>query len=190
MVALADRREQVSVSRGGRRGRRPRCTDAAADLSTRYPIYGRTTGVGANRTTPVRPPTTELRDAPASQPRGRRRATPSTTERSARCSRCGSCSCVCPALDSTPRSCPASSDAQRDALPELLPLRVHRDGRPRAARGTALTLIGERPATKPLTPMEPWGADSALPFMSSSALTVGRGCLAWTNFRDSNGHRA
>ena len=26
--------------------------------------------------------------------------------------------------------------------------------------------------------MEPWGADSALPFMSSSALTVGRGCLA------------
>jgi histidine ammonia-lyase len=26
--------------------------------------------------------------------------------------------------------------------------------------------------------MEPWGADSALPFMSSSALTVGRSCLA------------
>ena len=26
--------------------------------------------------------------------------------------------------------------------------------------------------------MPPWGADSALPFMSSSALTVGRSCLS------------
>ncbi|MDP9168208.1 MAG: aromatic amino acid ammonia-lyase, partial [Actinomycetota bacterium] len=47
-----------------------------------------------------------------------------------------------------------------------------------ALAGTALTLIGERPATAALTPMPTWGADSALPFMSSSALTVGRSCLA------------
>ena len=48
----------------------------------------------------------------------------------------------------------------------------------RRSQGTALTLIGERPATARSAPMEPWGAHSALPFMSSSALTVGRSCLA------------
>ena len=50
VVALADRREQVSVS-----ARVVEAVDhahqVAADLSTRFPIYGRTTGVGANRTT-------------------------------------------------------------------------------------------------------------------------------------------
>jgi histidine ammonia-lyase len=65
-----------------------------------------------------------------------------------------------------------------DALPELLQYASIGTGDLAPLAGTALTLIGERPATTPLTPMEPWGADSALPFMSSSALTVGRGCLA------------
>src|SRR5260370_1978129 len=58
VVALADRREQVSVS--------TRVVEAvdhahrvAADLSTRLAIYGRTTGVGANRTTSVSPTDTE-----------------------------------------------------------------------------------------------------------------------------------
>ena len=54
VVALADRRDQVSVS--------PevieavaRMHDQAADLSTRFATYGRTTGVGANRITPIPP---------------------------------------------------------------------------------------------------------------------------------------
>ena len=52
VVALADRREQVSVS--------PQVLEAvghahevAAELSTRFATYGRTTGVGANRVTSV-----------------------------------------------------------------------------------------------------------------------------------------
>ena len=65
-----------------------------------------------------------------------------------------------------------------DALPELRQYASIGTGDLAPLAGTALTLIGERPASKPLTPMAPWGADSALPFMSSSALTVGRGCLA------------
>jgi histidine ammonia-lyase len=65
-----------------------------------------------------------------------------------------------------------------DALPELRQYASIGTGDLAPLAGTALTLIGERPASKPLTPMDPWGADSALPFMSSSALTVGRGCLA------------
>ena len=54
VVALADRRDQVSAS--------PkvieavgRVHDQAADLSTRFATYGRTTGVGANRITPISP---------------------------------------------------------------------------------------------------------------------------------------
>src|SRR6185312_17285309 len=54
VVALADRRDQVGVA--------PAVLDAvarahqqAADLSSRFATYGRTTGVGANRATPVAP---------------------------------------------------------------------------------------------------------------------------------------
>jgi histidine ammonia-lyase len=65
-----------------------------------------------------------------------------------------------------------------DALPELRQYASIGTGDLAPLAGTALTLIGERPASKPLTPMPRWGADSALPFMSSSALTVGRGCLS------------
>jgi len=65
-----------------------------------------------------------------------------------------------------------------NALPELLQYASIGTGDLAALAGTALTLIGERPATARLAPMPPWGADSALPFMSSSALTVGRSCLA------------
>ena len=65
-----------------------------------------------------------------------------------------------------------------DALPELRQYASIGTGDLAPLAGTALTLIGERPASKPLTPMAQWGADSALPFMSSSALTIGRGCLA------------
>jgi histidine ammonia-lyase len=46
-----------------------------------------------------------------------------------------------------------------------------------ALAGTALTLMGERPATGPLEPTGPWSSDSALPFISSNALTIGRTCL-------------
>ena len=54
VVTLADRRDQVAISPDvlevvGRAYAR------AADLSTRFPTYGRTTGVGANRSTPVLP---------------------------------------------------------------------------------------------------------------------------------------
>lgn len=52
VVTLADRGDEVSIS--------PdvlaavgRAYDRAAELSTRFPTYGRTTGVGANRTTQV-----------------------------------------------------------------------------------------------------------------------------------------
>src|SRR5687768_5930836 len=54
VVTLADRRDRVAIS--------PevldivgRAYERAADLSARFPTYGRTTGIGANRSTPVLP---------------------------------------------------------------------------------------------------------------------------------------
>lgn len=70
-----------------------------------------------------------------------------------------------------------------DTLPEILQYASIGTGDLAALAGTALTLVGERPATRPIRPMPPWTADSALPFMSSSALTIGRACLAIDELR-------
>lgn len=177
VVALADRREQVSVS--------PRVIEAvdhahrvAADLSTRFPIYGRTTGVGANRMTAVSPSDTEygmrlLRShaVDAGDPLDNRTVRAMLAVRLMQL-------CV-PGAGLDPKILAGlETMLNDDAVPELRQYASIGTGDLAPLAGTALTLIGERPASRPLTPMEPWGADSALPFMSSSALTVGRGCLA------------
>lgn len=177
VVTLADRRDRVSVSPavmaaiGG-------AYESAADLSARFPTYGRTTGVGANRITPVPP------DDP---------------EYGMRLLRSHAVDAGDPLADRTVRAMLAARLVQLcipgagldpailgglqrmlndDALPRILQYASIGTGDLAALAGTALTLIGERSATAPLAPMPAWGADSALPFMSSSALTVGRSCLS------------
>src|SRR4051794_25392285 len=54
VVALADRLDRGSVAAKVVEAV-ARLYDGAADLSMRFPTYGRTTGVGANRITPVAP---------------------------------------------------------------------------------------------------------------------------------------
>jgi len=177
VVALADGRDAVSLS--------PQIVDAverlhdrAADLSLRYATYGRTTGVGANRISAI-PPEDEdygmrlLRShsVDAGDPLSAR------TVRSMLAVRLIQLCVPGAGLDSA-----ILTGLERmlndDALPEVLQYASIGTGDLAALAGTALTLIGERPATAELTPMPAWGADSALPFMSSSALTVGRSCLA------------
>jgi histidine ammonia-lyase len=177
VVAVADRREEVSVS--------PQVAEAvghahrvAAELSTRFAIYGRTTGVGANRTASVLPTDTDygmrlLRShaVDAGDPLDDRTVRAMLAVRLAQL-------CV-PGAGLDPKILSGlEAMLNEDALPELRQYASIGTGDLAPLAGTALTLIGERPASKPLTPMQPWGADSALPFMSSSALTVGRGCLA------------
>lgn len=177
VVTLADRGDQVSIS--------PdvlaavgRAYDRAAELSTRFPTYGRTTGVGANRTTQVLADDKDygmrlLRShaVDAGDPLAARTVRAMLAVRLIQL-------CV-PGAGLDPK---VLSGLERmlndDALPELLQYASIGTGDLAALAGTALTLIGERPASAPLEPMQPWGADSALPFMSSSALTVGRCCLA------------
>ncbi|MDT5104518.1 MAG: histidine ammonia-lyase [Mycobacterium sp.] len=177
VVTLADGRDQVSVSAKVVEAI-ALVHDRAADLSTRFATYGRTTGVGANRVTaiPADDPEYGMRllrshAVDAGDPLGQR------TVRSMLAARLIQLCVPGAGLD------PAILDGlermlNENALPELLQYASIGTGDLAALAGTALTLIGERPATARLAPMPPWGADSALPFMSSSALTVGRSCLA------------
>ena len=150
----------------------------AADLSTRFPTYGRTTGVGANRNTPV------ASDDPMFGMRLLRShavdAGDALADRTVRAMLAVRLVQLCvPGAGLDPEILRGLERMlNEDALPELLQYASIGTGDLAALAGTALTLIGERPATAPLAPMRPWGADSALPFMSSSALTLGRSCLS------------
>lgn len=177
VVAIADRRERVSLPAGVVEAV-ARLHDEAAGLSARHPTYGRTTGVGANRLAAIRS------DDPDYGMRLLRShavdAGDPLTDRTVRSMLAVRLIQLCvpgAGLD------PAILDGlarmlNDDALPEVLQYASIGTGDLAALAGTALTLIGERPASAPLAPMAKWGADSALPFMSSSALTVGRGSLA------------
>ena len=156
----------------------PGVHDQAADMSTRFATYGRTTGVGANRITaiPADDPDYGMRllrshAVDAGDPLAAR------TVRSMLAVRLIQLCVPGAGLDPTILT-GLERMLNENALPELLQYASIGTGDLAALAGTALTLIGERPATARLTPMPPWGADSALPFMSSSALTVGRSCLA------------
>lgn len=155
-----------------------RMHDLAAELSTRIATYGRTTGVGANRIAAI---PTDDRDfgmrllrshsVDAGDPLSARTVRSMLAVRLIQL-------CV-PGAGLDPAILTGLERMLNDdALPEVRQYASIGTGDLAALAGTALTLIGERPATAPLTPMPPWGADSALPFMSSSALTVGRSCLA------------
>ncbi len=177
VVALADRREQVSVA-PTTVAAVERAHQLAAELSTRFDIYGRTTGVGANRATAVSPTDSDygmrlLRShaVDAGDPLDDRTVRAMLAVRLIQL-------CV-PGAGLDPAILGGlAAMLNDDALPELRQYASIGTGDLAPLAGTALTLIGERPASKPLTPMPKWGADSALPFMSSSALTVARGCLA------------
>ena len=145
-------------------------------LSAEVPTYGRTTGVGANKSAAV------VDDAAHGLRLLRSHAVDAGAELPERAVRamlavrlnqlCAAGSGVDPAVLGA-----LEGMLNRNALPTV---RAHASigtGDLGALAGTALTLMGERPATGPLQPMEPWGSDNALPFISSNALTIGRTCL-------------
>ncbi|PUB29756.1 histidine ammonia-lyase [Promicromonospora sp. AC04] len=145
-------------------------------LVAEVPTYGRTTGVGANKTAVVeddgahglRLLRSHAVDAGAELPARAVRAMLAVRLNQLCVAGSGVDPVVLPALERM---------LNTDAPPTV---RAHASigtGDLGALAGTALTLMGERPATGPLEPMEPWNRDSALPFISSNALTIGRACL-------------
>lgn len=145
-------------------------------LSAEVPAYGRTTGVGANKSAVVDDDAHGLRllrshavDAGAELPERAVRAMLAVRLNQLCTTGSGVDPAVLRALEGM---------LNGNALPSV---RAHASigtGDLGALAGTALTLMGERPATRPLEPMRPWSSDSALPFISSNALTIGRTCLA------------
>lgn len=66
---------------------------------------------------------------------------------------------------------------RNDALPELREFGSVGTGDLPTLSGIALALLGERETSNPLAVLSEFRADSALPFISSSAMTIGRSAL-------------
>lgn len=142
------------------------------------PVYGRTTGVGANRTEQI---------SEADRDQGMRllrshavdtgELLPASTVRGMLAVRlnqlCLSGSGIDPAVVSG-----LERMLNTDALPEVRASGSIGTADLPALASAALVLVGERPASRPFEPIEAFGPESALPFMSSSALTIARGMLA------------
>ncbi|MEO6943480.1 MAG: aromatic amino acid lyase [Lacisediminihabitans sp.] len=182
IVKIACQNEHITISESTRNT----ISDAherAGVLSTKIPTYGRTTGVGANRLTNVSEDDSEhglrlLRShavdagAPLEAPAVRAML----AVRLNQLCRAGS------GID------PDILDAlvtmlNDDALPSILEYGAIGTGDLSALAGTALTMMGEREASRPFDAMTMWGNDNALPFISSSALTLGRACLVSDRLR-------
>ncbi len=183
---IADRRSRVTVDHDRR--------DAVARLHARLeavgglPVYGRTTGVGANRTIAV-----DADDADHGMRLLRSHAVEFGPTLPAEQTRAMLAVRLCQLSHVGSGIRPDVLDGlammlDLDALPTL-----HRHAGSvgtadlSALARTALTLVGELPASRPFTPIPPLGADSALPFLSSSALTIGRAALALERLRRLDG---
>lgn len=155
----------------------------AGRLAVRVPVYGRSTGFGSNKTARV---------SASDDDHGMRLLRSSAVDagdplpaQAVRAMLAVRLSQLCtPGAGLDPAILPALvAMLNTDALPEVLEYGSIGTGDLAALCGTALTLIGERPASRPLTPMAPWSAASALPFVSSNALTIGRAVLAADDLR-------
>jgi histidine ammonia-lyase len=158
--------------------------DAAREAARRRPVYGRTSGVGANRdqrTTSANPGRALLRSHAA----GFGGTFPATMVRSALAIRVNQL--LSGASGATPALLRALVDAARGTDGEL-PV-IHRRGSIGTGDLTALaevglTLLGERPrADGTVTPARDFDEADALPLMSSSAFTLAEAALGCTQIR-------
>ncbi|WP_206737136.1 aromatic amino acid lyase [Agromyces albus] len=154
---------------------------AADAIASATPAYGRSTGVGANRETSVTDASdhgirlirSHATDAGDDLPARTVRALIAT--RLAQLARAGS------GID--PAILPALVDAlDRDDVAEIGAVGSIGTADLAALAALGLTLAGERSAGSPVEPVR-WGVESALPFLSSSALTIGRAILASAELR-------
>ena len=175
IVAIAYRRDEVEVSAAGRD--RVRASAEYADqVATHRPIYGRSTGVGANRMI-------SLSD-PAGQALGllRSHATSAGPLRAPERVR----AMLAVRLNQLAAGGSGTSPALLDGLLEMLRLDALPPVRELGTLGTAdlpalattaLALAGEVATTPPLTPIT-LGIGDAAPFMSSNAATIADAALA------------
>lgn len=181
IVAIADG-APVAVSPAARDAV-ARMREEADRIGAAHAVYGRSTGVGANRTTTVDGAETHGRMLVRSHAADAGDPLPHRVVRALAATRLAQLLQARSGID------PAVLDALAHALnADALPL-VGRYGSVgtgdlAALSAIALALAGERETSAPLG-IEPirWDAGSALPFLSSSALTIARGLLASDELR-------
>jgi len=176
-IARAARRDEpVELAESGRK----RAEDSfrvAAEISARRPVYGRSTGVGANRSVTV--------DDPAAHAASllRSHATAAGPLRSAERTRAMLVVRLNQLAAGGSGANPIVLDAlaamiAADALPAIREHGGIGTGDLSALATTALALMGEAPTSSPLSVISPFTANDALPFMSSNAATLGDAALS------------
>lgn len=173
-------------------GARVRITDAllhavadgasAADaIASVTPAYGRSTGVGANRETSVTDASDHGIRLMRSHATDTGDALPARTVRALMATRLAQLARAGSGID--PVILSALVDAlDRDDVAEIGAVGSIGTADLAALAALGLTLAGERSTASPVEPVR-WGVESALPFLSSSALTIGRAILASAELR-------
>lgn len=157
---------------------RVRDAHVAADrISSHSPSYGRSTGVGANKSVDVED------DGEHGMRLIRSHAIdagPTLPDDQVRAMLIVRLNQLCnPGAGLDPELLPALERMLNDdALPTLRSWASIGTGDLGALAGTALALVGERPTSRPLPKISHLGGSSALAFISSNALTAGRAALA------------
>jgi histidine ammonia-lyase len=182
IARAARRQEPVRLAENGRDRAEASFRFAEENTRTR-PVYGRSTGVGANRTVAISDPvahaTSLLRShataAGALRSPVRTRAMLLIRLNQLAAGGSGANPVVLDGLA-------AMIDA--DALPAIREHGGIGTGDLSALATTALALMGEGPTSNPLPPITPFTAHDALPFMSSNAATLGDAALAYGSLAD------
>ena len=183
IAALAQRRETCEVTAEAWR-RVGRSRAFAERISALRPVYGRSTGVGANRSIGIEDAATHahanalLRShaTSAGRPRSAERVRAMLVVRLNQLAAGGS-----GASEAVLEGLAAMLAA--DALPEIRELGGIGTGDLTALATTALALMGESPTARPLPSLTRFGPHDALPFISSNAATIGDAALACVRLR-------
>ncbi|MFC4224721.1 aromatic amino acid lyase [Lysinibacter cavernae] len=179
LVSAVRSHEAVSLSAEARE-RVNRSREQAVDAASRRDVYGRTTGVGANKTAAIAKDDSEhamrlLRshaiDAGPFQPADRVRAALIVRLSQLAAGGSGVAIEIVDAL---------AAMISANALPAVRRWGAIGTGDLHAFAATALTLAGERPTVTGMDApvFKTWTAHDALPFISSNALTLGRAALS------------
>lgn len=181
IVAIAHRREPVAVTPEAR-ARVAASHEFAVRTAAERPVYGRSTGVGANRSQQV--------DDPAAHARAlvRSHATSAGPLRSPERVRAMLGVRLNQLAAGGSGANPAVVDGllamlDADALPRVRELGGIGTGDLSALATTALALAGEGPTSNPLPLVVGFGVDDALPFLSSNAATIADAALAVVELR-------
>ncbi len=182
LTAVAERRAEVVVP-DDLVTRLDAAYEAAQAISAQRQIYGRSTGVGANRLTHVAfDPATHGMNLIRSHAVDAGDALPVEAVRAAIAVRLNQLAQGGSGIE--PDVVVALGRMlQCDGLPDLREFGSIGTGDLSALAGIALALVGERPTRVPLDPLAAIRSDSALPFISSSALTIGEAALALARFK-------